>query len=219
MLLTYDDDLGTYDLELGDGQIQTFDQRAGNGNGEMVSRAPYHTTLVKNADGSFDFFTKSRDRMHFNSAMERGEVEELTRGYMGNLQYMEDTHANRMTLHYDDRGRLGSVTDSSNRSLNFTYEEAERVLTGFSNAAGGNAAATGCLERGQFARLRTCLRDTVDGARWRITQIDGPGGLRVRYSYDSSSNLIKVERDEDAVRSWKRSTWPALKKKPSERGG
>jgi hypothetical protein len=25
-----------------------------------------------------------------------------------------------------------------------------------------------------------------------------------------------IERDEDAVRSWKRSTWPALKKKPSE---
>lgn len=28
-----------------------------------------------------------------------------------------------------------------------------------------------------------------------------------------------IERDEDAVRSWKRSTWPALKKKPSERAG
>lgn len=27
-----------------------------------------------------------------------------------------------------------------------------------------------------------------------------------------------IERDENAVRSWKRSTWPALKKKPSERG-
>lgn len=26
-----------------------------------------------------------------------------------------------------------------------------------------------------------------------------------------------IERDEGAVRSWKRSTWPALKKKPSER--
>lgn len=25
-----------------------------------------------------------------------------------------------------------------------------------------------------------------------------------------------IERDEDAVRQWKRSTWPALKKKPSE---
>lgn len=28
-----------------------------------------------------------------------------------------------------------------------------------------------------------------------------------------------IERDEDAVRSWKRSTWPALKKKPSEKAG
>lgn len=28
-----------------------------------------------------------------------------------------------------------------------------------------------------------------------------------------------IERDEDAVRNWKRSTWPALKKKPSERAG
>jgi transposase len=28
-----------------------------------------------------------------------------------------------------------------------------------------------------------------------------------------------IERNEDAVRSWKRSTWPALKKKPSDRDG
>ncbi len=28
-----------------------------------------------------------------------------------------------------------------------------------------------------------------------------------------------IERDEDAVRSWKRSTWPALKKKLSEKAG
>jgi transposase len=30
-------------------------------------------------------------------------------------------------------------------------------------------------------------------------------------------NKQAIERNEDAVRSWKRSTWPALKKKPSER--
>jgi transposase len=28
-----------------------------------------------------------------------------------------------------------------------------------------------------------------------------------------------IERDEDAVRHWKRRTWPALKKKPSGKGG
>ena len=28
-----------------------------------------------------------------------------------------------------------------------------------------------------------------------------------------------IERNEDAVRSWKRGTWPALKKKPSEKAG
>jgi transposase len=28
-----------------------------------------------------------------------------------------------------------------------------------------------------------------------------------------------IERDEDAVQTWKRRTWPGLKKKPSERGG
>lgn len=28
-----------------------------------------------------------------------------------------------------------------------------------------------------------------------------------------------IERDEDAVRSWKRNTWPALKKKPSAKAG
>ncbi len=28
-----------------------------------------------------------------------------------------------------------------------------------------------------------------------------------------------IERDEDAVQTWKRKTWPALKKKPSATGG
>lgn len=28
-----------------------------------------------------------------------------------------------------------------------------------------------------------------------------------------------IERDEDAVQTWKRSTWPGLKKEPSARGG
>jgi len=28
-----------------------------------------------------------------------------------------------------------------------------------------------------------------------------------------------IERDEDAVQTWKRQTWPALKKKPSAKGG
>jgi transposase len=28
-----------------------------------------------------------------------------------------------------------------------------------------------------------------------------------------------IERDEDAVQSWKRKTWPGLKKKPAARGG
>jgi transposase len=28
-----------------------------------------------------------------------------------------------------------------------------------------------------------------------------------------------IERDEDAVQSWKRKTWPGLKKKPGARGG
>ena len=28
-----------------------------------------------------------------------------------------------------------------------------------------------------------------------------------------------IERDEDAVRTWKRSTWPSLKKKPSAKAG
>ena len=28
-----------------------------------------------------------------------------------------------------------------------------------------------------------------------------------------------IERNEDGVRNWKRNTWPALKKKPSEKAG
>jgi len=46
---------------------------------------------------------------------------------------------------------------------------------------------------------------------WRIL-----GGLG--FSVQKPERLA-IERDEDAVQTWKRKTWPALKKKPSAKGG
>ena len=46
---------------------------------------------------------------------------------------------------------------------------------------------------------------------WRI-----PGGLG--FSVQKPERRA-IERDEQAVQTWKRKTWPALKKKPADRSG
>jgi transposase len=57
--------------------------------------------------------------------------------------------------------------------------------------------------------------ERMHGARFSKTQV-----WRILGSLGFSPQKPErraIERNEDAVRSWKRSTWPALKKKPSEK--
>ena len=59
--------------------------------------------------------------------------------------------------------------------------------------------------------------DRMHGVRFGQTQIWrilGSLGFSVQ-----KPEKRAIERNEDAVRSWKRSTWPALKKKPNDRDG
>jgi transposase len=58
--------------------------------------------------------------------------------------------------------------------------------------------------------------ERMHGARFSKTQV-----WRILGSLGFSPQKPErraIERNEDAVRGWKRSTWPALKKKPSETG-
>lgn len=95
------------------------------------------------------------------------------------------------------------------------------------------------LEQSQLAQVGTALLQspTVHGFGTELWTIKRVGALiermhGVRFSQAHVWRILgalgfspqkpdkrAIERDDDAVRHWKRNTWPALKKKPSERGG
>jgi transposase len=94
------------------------------------------------------------------------------------------------------------------------------------------------LEQGQLEQVGTALLQspTAHGFGTELWTIKRVGALiermhGVRFSQAHVWRILgalgfspqkpdkrAIERDEDAVRHWKRSTWPALKKKPSESG-
>ena len=72
------------------------------------------------------------------------------------------------------------------------------------------------LDERQLAAVRAVI-DRMHGVRFGQTQIWRILG-NLGFSVQKPERRA-IERNEDAVRSWKRSTWPALKKKPNDRDG
>jgi RHS repeat-associated protein len=181
---------GGYQMIGGEGGNQTFLQSKLE-NGEIKAEAPFLGKLVKNADGTFDYFTKSQTKYHFRQPVEQGSPNV----YLGNLEYIEDTNRNRITLSYDTFGRVSSVTDSASRKLNFEYEVADDVFTGI-NVGDAIQGLQGCPRVSQFRQITRRLEQSVTGKAWRIKKITGigVGGLTIDYSYNEKGNLISVNR-------------------------
>jgi RHS repeat-associated protein len=193
--LVHDRGQARYTMLGGDGSGFNF---ADSSASEMQADDPQQGTLVKNADGSFDFFTKERTRYHFPGAFDRDGTNFFNFAYMGNLEFVEDANGNRLTLAYDSEGRLTRVTDSSGRALNFTYELAETPFVGVvSPSLAGDIA---CTNKKQFGIVRNRFTNADVGKAWRITKVEGPGSLSVSYEYDADGNLAAVTRSgEDAI--------------------
>src|SRR6266576_3046845 len=84
-----------YTVESGDGTSPRF--KASKLADTPNSEAPYHDTLRKNGDNSFDYFTKANVKYHFNQVIEVGGDQLFNQGYMGNLSYIEEPNRNRLT--------------------------------------------------------------------------------------------------------------------------
>ena len=104
----------------GDGSGQRF-TRVGE---EFIPQKGYHTELIRNDDGSFDFYTKGRIRYHYLDL----ELFEGDRLYGGRptLEYIEDTNGNRLELVYDSDRNITQVKEVfqggvEGRSLVFEY--------------------------------------------------------------------------------------------------
>ena len=197
VLLVHDRQRQSYTMRGGDGGGQLFLESKASG-GKIEAEDPHQGTLVRNTDGSFDYLTKYQTRYHFPGAMEEDDTNYFNLAYMGNLQYMEEPNGNRLTLTYDAQGRMTRVTDSSNRALDFTYEQANTPLVGVIAPTG---SAISCTNRGQFGLVRRRFLRAEVGKAWRIKQVKGPGGLKLDYTYDTDyGNLVRVERaGEDTI--------------------
>lgn len=187
--LIHDVDGKSYTMEGGDGSSFKFLESKLDG-GKIEAEDPHQGTLVKNPDGTFDFFTKEYVKYHFPGAFDLNGTNYFNSSYMGNLEFMEEPNGNRISLSYDTDGRLTRVTDSSDRTLNFTYELAETPFVGvISTALAGNIS---CTNKKQFRIVRNRFNQADVGKAWRITKIEGPGGLTFTYEYDADGNLAAV---------------------------
>ncbi len=104
----------------GDGSGQSF-TREGS---EFVPQKGYHTELVRNDDGSFDFFTKGRIRYHYKD-VELFAGEPLYGG-RPTLDFIEDPNGNRIQIGYDAQRNITSATEvfaggTRGRTLSFFY--------------------------------------------------------------------------------------------------
>jgi RHS repeat-associated protein len=183
-----------YEIRGGEGGGQTFKEAEVNSGAEAHARAPYQGTLKKNADESFDFFTRAHVKYHFRRSIEASSTELFNLGYMGNLTYIEEPNGNRITLSYDGDGRLFTVADSSGRKLEFTYEQAQTPLVGTIDVGSINGQVTDCNSRRFLRSLRQRFLQADLGIAWRITKVKGPGGIQINYEYDGNGNLQRVTR-------------------------
>jgi RHS repeat-associated protein len=77
--------------------------------------ARVHSTLVKNADGTYKLTTKSNMTYRFTSA--------------GVLTSIEDLNGNTVSLTYDPQGRLSTVTGAGGTALTLAYDGQGRLST------------------------------------------------------------------------------------------
>ncbi|HWS90118.1 MAG TPA: Ig-like domain-containing protein [Pyrinomonadaceae bacterium] len=192
--ISYNPAAREYTILGGDGSGQRFKEDNKNSQGEMLAEKPYHGTLVKNQDGSLDFYTTQRIKYHFPGALWRDRFSFYSQAYLGTVEYIEDPNENRLTFYYDDDGRMYKAVDSSGREMLLKYEEAETPFTGLLAPTSNINSVRACARGDDFSILRKGLVKAAVGRAWRVKEVKAPGDLLVQYEYDARGNLVKVTR-------------------------
>ena len=184
----------------GDGSGQRFTKVGA----EFVPQKGYHTELVENPDGSFDFFTKGRIRYHYLDRV----IFEGDRLYGGRptLEFIEDPNGNRLELTYDAQRNITEVKEvfqggAEGRSLLFEYARVrdEERLKRVTGPLGSEVT----YEYDEFANLIRATRDEriehydYDVAnlldQHNLTAYTDPNGNTTRYRYYTESDEFPGE--------------------------
>jgi RHS repeat-associated protein len=155
-----------------------------NNNGTLTAAdARVHSTLVKNADGTYKLTTKSNMTYRFTSA--------------GVLTSIEDLNGNTVSLSYDPQGRLSTVTGAGGTALTLAYDGQGRLstVTGPANAVytyGYDANGDLVSVTNPVGGVRTYAYN-----RHRLTRVtDENGDLVVDNAYD---DYHRVASQTDAL--------------------
>lgn len=170
--LTLDGD-GRATIHQGNGSTATFWP---DGSGGYVAPARVQATLVRNADGTFDYTLPDRSWLRFDED--------------GRLLSLHDRNDNATAVHYDVDGNVTDVTASGGRSITFDYNTDGTVAT--ATSTGGREVHYGYTD-GDL----TSVTD-VRGGTWaytydaehRLTQIEDPRGHHVSNSYDGQDRVV-----------------------------
>ena len=115
----YPSSCGVYVVVTMDGSSQSF--QTTDGGLTFTPQKGYHTTLIRNADESFDFVDKSGVRHHFRDPVSPDEPDGARR-----LLYVEEPHGDQIRVFYDIQNRVERVVErhsdgSEPRRLHVTW--------------------------------------------------------------------------------------------------
>ncbi|MGJ8662564.1 MAG: DUF6531 domain-containing protein, partial [Marinicella sp.] len=159
-------------------------------NEEFIPLKGYHSSLVLNDDGSFDFFPKGGNRYHY--------VKQQPNSWW--MEYIEDPNGNRLSvelLQRNDSPIIRSVTDAVGRRLVFNYQIRDyglirkEMLVSVNGPAGINLT----FEYDDIGNLISAERegDTTNEVMGYSGEVSGP----------SRSLLLSVsDQATSATRTW-----------------
>jgi YD repeat-containing protein len=150
--------------------------------GPGVYTAPSHVLakLVKNVDGTWTYFRRSKEIFTF----------EVT----GKLASIEDLNGDAVALVWDTSGKLATVTDDGGRAITFTYGSNGKVATATDPAnrvMSYGYDAAGRLETVTLPGNRTTTY--IYDASYLITSMTDPRGSVTVNTYDQASRVTKLQ--------------------------
>jgi RHS repeat-associated protein len=163
---------------------------------------------LKKADGSYEPEAGDHSRLTIaGGAFRLLTADQTVYQFNANrtLQYVEDTHGNRITAGYNSAGQLDSLTHSNGESLTLTYN-AQGHLAQLTDS-NGLRESYGYDSTGQFLTTYTDRYGTTTYAyvtgqspqqNNALAEISYASGLHFFFTYDAQGRLIDQHRDGGA---------------------
>ncbi len=162
-------------------------------NGSFAPEAGDEGTTLSESGGAYQLVAPDGTTYQFNTN--------------GSLDYVEDTHGNRITAGYNAQGQLVSLTDSNGEYLDLAYNAQGHLAT--LTDSNGQTETYGYDPTGQFLTSYTDIYGTTNytyvtgqtaAQNNALAEIAYADNTHIYFGYDSQGRLIDQHRDGGAGR-------------------